>query len=51
MTTAQSELRAERIAIMVIDGGLTENAAEEYCDSKPQLYGIRDRTERQDKLF
>ena len=40
--------RQERIAIMIYDGGLTEEEAEQYCDSHFSLYGRRE--ERQGVL-
>lgn len=40
MTPEQEELRAERIAIMVIEGS-TESQAIAFCDSRPELYGIK----------
>lgn len=38
----QAENRAERVAIMVCDGKQTEEAAQQYCDTRPELYGIRE---------
>lgn len=41
MTPAQAEAREERVAIMTLDGGVGEEEAHAYCDSKPWLYGLR----------
>lgn len=41
ITSTQTELRAERIAIMIIDAGLTEEQAHVECDKNPELYGTR----------
>jgi len=51
VTDAQTETRSERIAIMTIDGGLSENEAMSYCDSTPFLHGIRERDEKTGNFF
>jgi hypothetical protein len=51
LTTAQKELRYERVALMMHEGGLTVAQAEAYCNRNPALYGIQDYMEVQDGLF
>jgi hypothetical protein len=41
MTNAQSEAREERIAICMIDGGLSLEEAEALANQYPELYGHR----------
>lgn len=43
--------KKERIAIMIHDGGCTEQGAEAYCRGRPDLYGVAEEEESQDKLF
>lgn len=43
--------RAERIAIMTIDGGTTEQEAEDYCNQHPEIYGIKGEEMTQGGLF
>jgi hypothetical protein len=49
MTPEQAALRSERVALMVIDGGCTEEESQLYCDKYPIPYGVRDVT--QTELF
>ena len=51
MTPDQKYNREERIGIMVFEGKMTEEFAQAYCDRFPDVYGIREVTERQDDLF
>lgn len=46
MTTDQAEARDERVAIMTVEG-MSEDDAQAYCDSRPWLYGARERNEKQ----
>jgi hypothetical protein len=39
------------MGIMVFDGHMTEEEAQAYCDSRPEIYGIRDRKEQQQELI
>lgn len=48
MTQDQKISRSERVAILTIDYGATEEAAERLCDADPAQYGIRDITEIQE---
>lgn len=48
MSEDQKISRSERVAIMVIDYGTTEEAAERFCDTDPAQYGIRDIQEVQE---
>ncbi len=50
MTPDQAENRFERVAIMMVEG-MSEEDAERYCDTRPDLYGIRDYTEKQEGMF
>ena len=40
MTEDQALDREERVAIMMVDGGLTERQAHEYCNRKAEIYGF-----------
>lgn len=51
MSESQILDRDERVAIMVTMGGVTEEEAHRFCDSRPDMYGIREVTERQNDLF
>ena len=51
MSPDQAELRAERMALMVVDGGVTADAAERFCNSEPGLFGFVGKQEQQDGLF
>jgi len=42
MTITQFEMREERVAICIIDAGLTEQEAEALCNNYPELYGYRE---------
>jgi hypothetical protein len=44
MTQDQAENRAERIAIMTVEG-MSEEEAHRYCDTKPEQYGTREATQ------
>lgn len=50
ITNDQKISRSERVAIMVINYGATEEAAERFCDNDPAQYGIRDIQEIQEGL-
>jgi len=50
MTPEQSELRAERMAILIHDAGLSEQEARQHCNRYPRIYGI-DGTETQGALI
>ena len=39
MSEEQAMDREERVAIMVHCGGVTERQAQEYCNSKQEIYG------------
>ena len=51
MTEAQRIDRIEREGIMIHDGGCSEPEAIQYCDSRPDIYGIRDVELMQDMLI
>jgi hypothetical protein len=51
MIPEQSELRSERLEIMIADGGCTEEEAHRYMDKYPIAYGRREVTEAQDELW
>lgn len=51
MNPEQAMNREERVAIMTICGNQTEEVAQAYCDTKPDVYGIRDFEETQGGLF
>lgn len=41
MTREQTIARQERIAIM-IESGISEEEADKYCDTVPEMYGTRE---------
>lgn len=51
MTPIQEENRAERVAIMTADGEITEGQAHEYCDTRPEVYGLRSKEYKQPVLM
>ena len=51
MTPDQAADREERMAIMIHDGGCHPNFAEKYCNSKPEIYGVREENLKQEGLF
>lgn len=51
MTPDQIEARDERVAIMVHCGKQSAAVAEAFCDTMPELYGIRDLGIHQVDLF
>lgn len=48
MTQAHREAREERIAIMIIDGKVSEASALKYINSHPELFGIEGVQEQQE---
>lgn len=50
MSPDQAELRAEREAIMLVDGASVADV-ERCCNGQPSLYGFVGRAEQQDVLF
>lgn len=42
MTEDQALHRDERVALMM-ESGSSEDEAQRYCDTRPELYGIRER--------
>ncbi len=50
MSKDQEISRSERVAIMVLDYGATEEAAQRLCDTDPAQYGIREISEIQEGL-
>lgn len=51
MSEDEAANREERVAIMVVDGGISEAEAQAYCDTRPELYGIREVVEIQGVLL
>lgn len=51
MTPDQTESRDERVAIMTVCGKCSVAAADAFCDTMPELYGIRDLGAHQVDLF
>ena len=51
MTERQQSNREDRVAIMTIDGGCTEEEAQEYCDDHPSEYGVRPIEWKQEELL
>lgn len=51
MNPVQAMDRAERVAIMVVCGNMTEEQAEAYCNTKPDVYGLKIQDEKQEGLF
>lgn len=51
MTAMQQEARAERLAIMIIDGGCSEAEAIEYCNRHSSIYGLVELVESQGGLW
>ena len=50
MTVVSADLdinREERVAIMMLCGDCCETEAQNYCDLKPEVYGVRKTTEIQ----
>lgn len=50
ISSDQAELRAERLAIMIVEGCSLEEA-ERQCNSEPSLFGFVGKEEQQDGLF
>ena len=42
-------LREERVAIMTVDGGCSEDEAHRHCDTMPEIYGRRYERETEDR--
>jgi transposase len=51
ITPDQKEEREHRVAIMMVDGKQTQEAAEAFCDTMPWLFGSRDKAETQERLI
>jgi len=51
MTDDQAENRYERVAYIIQDGEISIADAENYCDTRPNLYGIRPQAEIQQELI
>jgi hypothetical protein len=50
MSPEQAEMRAEREAIMLVEGA-SFNDVERCCNGQPAMYGFVGRVEKQDILF
>lgn len=51
MTDDQRIERTHRVGMMTQDGSISEEEAQSYCDRDPATYGVRERTETQERLL
>ena len=51
MTLDQAIARCERIALMTIYGGVTEQVANDYCDKYPDIFGVSENKAVQQDLI